>query len=62
MLFRSLWVLLSVAGRGTCCSATRRGRDGGGRDCVPVMGVSEGGIVLNDVVEVALLKVGFKVA
>ena len=35
------WVLLSVAGIGTCCSATRRGRFGGGRDCVPVMSMSE---------------------
>lgn len=29
-------VSLSLAGIGTCCSATRRGSSGGGRDCVPV--------------------------
>lgn len=48
------WVLLSVAGSGTCCSAVRRGSEGGGRDWVPVMLTSEGGdIVLNSVVWVA---------
>jgi hypothetical protein len=34
----SLWLLLSVEAMGTCCSATRRGSSGGGREWAPKVG------------------------
>lgn len=49
-------MLLSVAGIGTCCSAVKRGSDGGGRDWVPVMetSVSSEAIVLNSGIVVSI--------